>query len=89
MRGLVLAHGRPNSGIMREPLQANGDVKAMLDLDTWPPPDSHKVHIMLDELGVEYTVIPVDIRAGEQLSADFLRISPSARARRTGPAIAG
>ena len=49
----------------------------MLDLYTWPTPNGHKVHIMLEELGVEYTVIPVDIWAGEQFSVDFLRISPN------------
>ena len=49
----------------------------MLDLYTWPTPNGHKVHIMLEELGVEYNVIPIDIWAGEQFSADFLRISPN------------
>ena len=62
---------------MREPLQANRDANTMLDLYTWPTPNGHKVHILLEELGVEYTVIPVDIWAGEQFSADFLRISPN------------
>ena len=49
----------------------------MLDLYTWPTPNGHKVHIMLEELGVEYNVIPIDIWAGEQFSKDFLRISPN------------
>ena len=72
-----LRTARPNSGIMHEPLQANGDANTMLHLYTWPTPNGHKVHIMLEELGVEYTVIPVDIWAGEQFAADFLRISPN------------
>ena len=42
---MVLAHGRPNSGIMREPLQANGDANTMLHLYTWPTPNGHKVHM--------------------------------------------
>ena len=49
----------------------------MLDLYTWPTPNGHKVHIMLEELGVAYNVIPIDIWAGEQFSPDFLRISPN------------
>ena len=49
----------------------------MLDLYTWPTPNGHKVHIMLEELGVDYRVVPIDIWAGEQFSPDFLRISPN------------
>ena len=49
----------------------------MLDLYTWPTPNGHKVHIMFEELGVAYNVIPIDIWAGEQFSPDFLRISPN------------
>ena len=49
----------------------------MLDLYTWPTPNGHKVHIALEELGVGYNVIPIDIWAGEQFSAEFLCISPN------------
>ena len=49
----------------------------MLDLYTWPTPNGHKVHIMLEELGVDYRVVPIDIWAGEQFSPEFLRISPN------------
>ena len=49
----------------------------MLDLYTWPTPNGHKVRIMLEELGVAYNVIPIDIWAGEQFSPDLLRISPN------------
>ena len=38
---------------MHEPLQANGDANTMLHLYTWPTPNGHKVHIMLEELGVD------------------------------------
>ena len=51
----------------------------MLDLYTWPTPNGHKVHIMLEELGADYRVVPIDIWAGEQFSPDFLRISPNLR----------
>ena len=37
----------------------------MIDLYTWPTPNGHKVHIMLEETGLEYRVHPIDIGAGE------------------------
>ncbi len=49
----------------------------MIDLYTWPTPNGHKIHIMLEELGMPYNVIPVDINKGAQFSADFLQISPN------------
>ncbi len=49
----------------------------MIDLYTWHTPNGHKIHIMLEETGLEYKVIPVDIGAGDQFKPDFLRISPN------------
>ena len=49
----------------------------MIDLHTWPTPNGHKVHIMLEEVGLEYRVIPVDINQGAQFEPDFLAISPN------------
>ena len=49
----------------------------MIDLYTWPTPNGHKVHIMLEEVGLEYKVIPVDINRGDQFKPDFLAISPN------------
>ena len=49
----------------------------MIDLYTWPTPNGHKVHIMLEETGIPYRVHPVNIGAGEQFAPDFLRISPN------------
>ena len=49
----------------------------MIDLYTWPTPNGHKIHIMLEETGLDYTVIPVDIGAGDQFAPDFLKISPN------------
>ncbi|MSP83186.1 MAG: glutathione S-transferase family protein [Alphaproteobacteria bacterium] len=49
----------------------------MIDLYTWPTPNGHKVHIMLEETGLPYTVIPIDIGRGDQFTPDFLRISPN------------
>ncbi len=49
----------------------------MIDLYTWPTPNGHKMHIMLEELGLDYKVIPIDIGAGDQFDPDFLKISPN------------
>ncbi len=49
----------------------------MIEVYSWPTPNGHKVHIMLEECGVPYRVIPVDIGRGAQFEADFLAISPN------------
>ena len=49
----------------------------MIDLYTWPTPNGHKVHIMLEECGLPYAVHAVDIGAGEQFDPAFLKISPN------------
>ena len=49
----------------------------MIDLYTWPTPNGHKIHIMLEETGLEYRVHPVDIGAGEQFKPEFLALSPN------------
>ncbi len=49
----------------------------MIDLYTWSTPNGRKVSIMLEEVGLAYTVHPVDIRKGEQHKPEFLAISPN------------
>jgi GST-like protein len=49
----------------------------MIDVYTWPTPNGHKVHIMLEEIGLPYAVHPVNIRSGEQFDQAFLAISPN------------
>ena len=49
----------------------------MIDLYTWPTPNGHKIHIMLEETGLEYCVHPIDIGAGDQFKPEFLAISPN------------
>ena len=51
----------------------------MLELWSWPTPNGHKVHIALEELGLEYRVIPVNIGAGDQFKPEFLKITPNHR----------
>lgn len=49
----------------------------MIDLYTWPTPNGHKIHIMLEETGLEYDVHPIDIGAGDQFDPEYLKISPN------------
>lgn len=49
----------------------------MIDLYSWPTPNGHKVHIMLEECGLPYDVHAVDIGAGDQFDPEFLKISPN------------
>ena len=49
----------------------------MIDVYTWATPNGHKVHIMLEECGLEYKVHPINIGAGDQFGEDFLKISPN------------
>ena len=49
----------------------------MIDLYTWRTPNGRKASIMLEEVGLPYRVVPVDIGKGEQFEPDFLKISPN------------
>ena len=49
----------------------------MIEVYSWATPNGHKVHIMLEECGLPYRVIPIDIGAGEQFDHRFLDISPN------------
>ena len=49
----------------------------MIDLYTWTTPNGRKVSIMLEELGLPYRAISVDINANEQFKPEFLAISPN------------
>jgi GSH-dependent disulfide-bond oxidoreductase len=51
----------------------------MLELWSWPTPNGHKVHIALEELGLRYKVVPVNISAGEQFNPEFLKITRNHR----------
>ena len=51
----------------------------MIDLYYWPTPNGWKITIMLEECGLEYEAIPVDIRRGDQFKPEFLAISPNNR----------
>jgi GST-like protein len=48
-----------------------------IDLYSWPTPNGHKVHIMLEECELPYLVHAVDIGNGDQFAPKFLAISPN------------
>jgi GST-like protein len=50
-----------------------------IDLHYWPTPNGKKVTILLEELGVPYTVIPCAIARGDQFKPEFLAINPNHR----------
>ena len=53
----------------------------MINVYSWPTPNGHKVHIMLEEcgylLGRDWQAIPVNIGTGDQFKPEFLKISPN------------
>ena len=51
----------------------------MIQLWTWPTPNGQKIHIALEELGLDYEIVPVNIREGEQFKPEFLAITPNHR----------
>jgi GST-like protein len=51
----------------------------MIDFYYWPTPNGWKVAIMLEECGLAYRVVPVNIGKGEQFRPEFLKISPNNR----------
>ena len=51
----------------------------MIDFYYWPTPNGWKVSILLEELGVPYKMIPVNISKGDQFTREFLAISPNNR----------
>jgi GSH-dependent disulfide-bond oxidoreductase len=51
----------------------------MIDVYTWPTPNGHKVHIMLEETGLAHRIHGINIRQGDQFKPAFLKISPNNR----------
>ncbi len=51
----------------------------MIDLYYWTTPNGHKITIFLEETGLEYKIVPVNISKGDQFKPEFLEISPNNR----------
>ena len=51
----------------------------MIDLYFWTTPNGYKPLILLEEAGIDYTIKPVNISAGEQFEPEFLKIAPNNR----------
>ncbi len=51
----------------------------MIALHYWPTPNGCKIAIALEEMGLPYEIVPVNIGAGEQFKPEFLAISPNNR----------
>src|SRR4051812_29535715 len=53
--------------------------RPMIDFYYWPTPNGWKISIMLEECGLPYRMIPVNIGRGDQFKPEFLAISPNGR----------
>ena len=51
----------------------------MIDLYFWPTPNGYKIALFLEEAGLDYRIVPVDIGAGDQFKPEFLAFSPNNR----------
>ncbi len=51
----------------------------MIELFYWPTPNGHKITMFLEETGLPYKIMPVNIGEGDQFKPDFLAISPNNR----------
>ena len=51
----------------------------MIDLYYWTTPNGHKITIFLEETGLPYRVVPINIGKGEQFAPEFLKIAPNNR----------
>jgi GSH-dependent disulfide-bond oxidoreductase len=51
----------------------------MIDLYFWPTPNGKKITIQLEESGIPYNIKAINIGRGDQLTPDFLMISPNGR----------
>src|SRR5581483_2594462 len=59
------------------PRLSQGFRKMTIELHTWNTPNGRKISVALEEMGLPYKVIPVNISKGEQMAPSFLAISPN------------
>src|SRR5205807_1370206 len=53
--------------------------RIMIDLYYWTTPNGHKITMFLEEAGLAYKLIPIDIGKGEQFKPEFLKVAPNNR----------
>ena len=51
----------------------------MINLHYWPTPNGKKVTILLEEAGIPYNIVPVNIGRGDQFTPEFLKMNPNHR----------
>ena len=51
----------------------------MIDLYYWTTPNGHKITMFLEEAGLPYRIVPINIGKGDQFAPDFLKIAPNNR----------
>jgi GSH-dependent disulfide-bond oxidoreductase len=65
--------------VVKRNATGNPPMSRPIALYYWPTPNGWKISIALEEMGLAYEMIPVNIGAGEQFKPDFLAISPNNR----------
>jgi len=79
MPGRALMSRRAGATARKRVIRKPARPKRPIDLYYWPTPNGWKITIMLEECGLPYTVIPVNIAKGDQFKPEFLAISPNNR----------
>ena len=75
---MARAKSKPRSRA-KTPRKARPQARKPIELYYWPTPNGYKVSIMLEECGLPYRMIPVNISRGDQFKPEFLAISPNNR----------
>jgi GSH-dependent disulfide-bond oxidoreductase len=73
---------RPRSGDFHANasfFEVHSEDRAMIDLYYWTTPNGHKITMFLEETGLPYNIIPINIGKGEQFTAEFLHVAPNNR----------
>jgi GSH-dependent disulfide-bond oxidoreductase len=60
-----------------KPSRKESPLAMSIELYAWNTPNGRKISVALEEMGLSYTVKPIDITKGEQYSPEFLKISPN------------
>src|SRR2546422_558533 len=53
--------------------------ESVIELYSWATPNGNKIHIMLEELGTPYKLIPVELPKRQQRKTELLRLNPNGK----------